>query len=360
MGVGDDRYSWAFDAGRKILWHDGRSGNTRAYPKWKEGDVVGVTVDCEAQSMSYTLNGEAHGPSFHGIDPHGGLLPAVSLKRKVGVEFRFHQSEMEYFPGDHHGRAVGEPSTSALSTPPGSARGGGAGVGTSFDSASSTGSVVAAGLAEVPPTERSASLPTVAHLVASNDGDGDAEDAEEEMRALAACAPLGLAPWRVRKGAYAELLTRDLGASSDAGAGAIATAPEPVAPIVPGPSSLAAGASSDPPLPIVGSRLTTDSSDLTDFFQTTPGGDLTLRAGCFGDTLLHFAAAYGLIGLVERVLDFGAPVDLRNGFAATPLFCVCLRGHFNIILHDIFRGIDSEERYVIAAWCFWVWRSSVG
>ncbi|KAG5484106.1 hypothetical protein LSCM1_05961 [Leishmania martiniquensis] len=62
--LGSDRASWAFDAGRMIARHN---KHQISLPRraWKCGDVVGCLLDCEAGTVSFSINGEflkaAHG-----------------------------------------------------------------------------------------------------------------------------------------------------------------------------------------------------------------------------------------------------------------------------------------------------------
>ncbi|CAJ1041121.1 putative SPRY domain/HECT-domain (ubiquitin-transferase) [Leishmania shawi] len=78
--LGSDGASWVFDAGRMIARHNKHqiSLSRRA---WKCGDVVGCLLDCEAGTVSFSVNGEflkaAHGNDATGGDGRGGGNAAV-------------------------------------------------------------------------------------------------------------------------------------------------------------------------------------------------------------------------------------------------------------------------------------------
>ncbi|KAG5484413.1 hypothetical protein LSCM4_07980 [Leishmania orientalis] len=74
--LGSDRASWAFDAGRMIARHN---KHQISLPRraWKCGDVVGCLLDCEAGTVSFSVNGEflraVHGSGSAGGGGWGGM-----------------------------------------------------------------------------------------------------------------------------------------------------------------------------------------------------------------------------------------------------------------------------------------------
>mmetsp|Transcript_15496 Transcript_15496/g.22916 ORF Transcript_15496/g.22916 Transcript_15496/m.22916 type:complete len:543 (+) Transcript_15496:57-1685(+) len=86
-GVGDDSYSYGFDASRSLIFHDGKeitygdgsgsnevenkakSSTTSANAGWNAGDTLGCIYDSTNGTISYTLNGKHLGIAF-GITSH--------------------------------------------------------------------------------------------------------------------------------------------------------------------------------------------------------------------------------------------------------------------------------------------------
>lgn len=82
-GVGDDKHSWAFDGCRQQKWN----GDGSDYGlSWKEGDVVGCLLDVDAQTISFTLNGEPMPTAFDSLDDATpSPRPKVGGKRKASA-----------------------------------------------------------------------------------------------------------------------------------------------------------------------------------------------------------------------------------------------------------------------------------
>ena len=86
--MGDDANSIAFDGCRRRVWHRGLSVEYGTRP-WRAGDVVGVYLDMERNTLAYTLNGSELGNAMALLDPpvnffdivatDSGLYPAVSM-----------------------------------------------------------------------------------------------------------------------------------------------------------------------------------------------------------------------------------------------------------------------------------------
>jgi len=92
-GVGDDNKSWAYDGHRQLRWHHGDSESWG--PKWKAGDTVCCTIDCDRGELRFALNGKwpsyNHSVCFNEINVKkiGGLTPAVSFSNGQKCRFNF-------------------------------------------------------------------------------------------------------------------------------------------------------------------------------------------------------------------------------------------------------------------------------
>lgn len=88
-GVGDDGKSWAYDGTRQLQWHQTSSSWGS---RWQAGDVVGVAVDIEARTMSFSLNGSFEAPmgvAFRGFTFYRGIMPAVSMGSSESYQLNF-------------------------------------------------------------------------------------------------------------------------------------------------------------------------------------------------------------------------------------------------------------------------------
>jgi hypothetical protein len=84
-GCGDGPSSWAYDGWRRYRWH---ATATEWGCRWREGDVIGCSVDMDEHVISFTLNGRGEeigmGVAFSGIGfrPCGGVYACVSFNRR--------------------------------------------------------------------------------------------------------------------------------------------------------------------------------------------------------------------------------------------------------------------------------------
>eukprot|EP00746_Dinoflagellata_sp_MGD_P120153 gnl/MRDRNA2_/MRDRNA2_55806_c0_seq2.p1 gnl/MRDRNA2_/MRDRNA2_55806_c0~~gnl/MRDRNA2_/MRDRNA2_55806_c0_seq2.p1 ORF type:complete len:736 (+),score=102.99 gnl/MRDRNA2_/MRDRNA2_55806_c0_seq2:122-2209(+) len=87
--IGDCAYSWA--VGCDGLWHTGfaippEAGGVGG--SWPVGATIGCSIDFDARTMEYTINGSRWGPACEGFElPGTGLLPAVSFSGVVLLRF---------------------------------------------------------------------------------------------------------------------------------------------------------------------------------------------------------------------------------------------------------------------------------
>jgi len=76
--VGSDNQGWGYLA-NKAIWHD--KGKLRPYGElYREGDVIGVTLDLDEGMISFTRNGQDLGVAVTGL--RGEFYPAFSLYNK--------------------------------------------------------------------------------------------------------------------------------------------------------------------------------------------------------------------------------------------------------------------------------------
>jgi Replication stress response SDE2 C-terminal/Silencing defective 2 N-terminal ubiquitin domain/SPRY domain len=104
-GVGDDAFSWSYDASRKIALHSGVATTLPNHEDvWKPNDVVG----CRYQPLhggsciQFTLNGRDCGMTYTVPEQDGGKLPhvfpALSCNQGEILELCLHASAMKYQP----------------------------------------------------------------------------------------------------------------------------------------------------------------------------------------------------------------------------------------------------------------------
>eukprot|EP00124_Ichthyophonus_hoferi_P004695 Ihof_evm1s551 gene=Ihof_evmTU1s551 len=91
VGVGDDKYSYAFDGSRRRAWHgDPGSQQMSSYGKmWLEGDVITILMDVEERTISFCLNGRDMGVAFTDVDVTKRWYPALSLATGQHCSFNF-------------------------------------------------------------------------------------------------------------------------------------------------------------------------------------------------------------------------------------------------------------------------------
>ncbi|KAK8824904.1 hypothetical protein WA538_005570 [Blastocystis sp. DL] len=96
-GVGDSEASWAFDVARGRKWHGDAEGE--AYGEvCCPGDVVGVLLDADKRTLSFSRNGKDLGVAFTDVTYLGGLFPVVSLEKEETVLVNLGQFQFEYEP----------------------------------------------------------------------------------------------------------------------------------------------------------------------------------------------------------------------------------------------------------------------
>jgi hypothetical protein len=66
-------------------------------------------------------------------------------------------------------------------------------------------------------------------------------------------------------------------------------------------------------------------------------------------SLLHFAAMFGSIPLIDRLLDLSSNVDQQNIVRVTPLLCACQSGRSMAAIHLLGRGANASIRDAFGA-----------
>jgi len=77
IGVGDDKFSFGIDLFTLRFWHDDPHEVTSR--KWKVGDVIGCSLDLDAGTFSFSLNGQNIALEFKSVPECQELSPAVSV-----------------------------------------------------------------------------------------------------------------------------------------------------------------------------------------------------------------------------------------------------------------------------------------
>ena len=86
-GCGDDPHSWAYDGYRCLKWTQNKKD--KYGKRWKAGDVIGMAVDIDNKTVSFSLNGEWEnemGLAFTGVNFEGGVYPCMTLLRGERVQ----------------------------------------------------------------------------------------------------------------------------------------------------------------------------------------------------------------------------------------------------------------------------------
>ena len=95
-GVGDDAVSWSFDGHRRVTFHKGIASDVDV-PQWKSGDIVGMAVDLDENTMSFYLNGEKVCSPFSGFEPATGIRPVASVSGS-GATISFRLKRKDFAP----------------------------------------------------------------------------------------------------------------------------------------------------------------------------------------------------------------------------------------------------------------------
>jgi len=107
-GVGDDDNSWSWDAKRQQTFfkeQDAKFGTDQK--PGKKGSVIGVYIDLDELTISYSLDGNFLGVAFKDIKPNLPVYPACSVYTEtMEIEFVLHRTHQKHPPEDY--KSVGQ------------------------------------------------------------------------------------------------------------------------------------------------------------------------------------------------------------------------------------------------------------
>eukprot|EP01028_Stygiella_incarcerata_P007254 TRINITY_DN2996_c0_g1_i3.p1 TRINITY_DN2996_c0_g1~~TRINITY_DN2996_c0_g1_i3.p1 ORF type:complete len:1061 (+),score=274.19 TRINITY_DN2996_c0_g1_i3:111-3293(+) len=92
-GVGDYDGSFAYDGKRVSKWNGKRNGY--GY-RWRAGDVVGVYLDLDDGTVSFSLNGEDMGVAFDHINTKEAYFPGIAIEGGQHGSFNFGSTPFLY------------------------------------------------------------------------------------------------------------------------------------------------------------------------------------------------------------------------------------------------------------------------
>ncbi|KAJ8942932.1 hypothetical protein NQ318_003817 [Aromia moschata] len=97
-GIGDDRYSLAYDGCRKLIWYNAKS-DPQNLPRWEAGDILGCLLDLDTQQVIFSLNGTSLPPCMHVFTmAKSGFFAAASFMSFQQCRFNFGADPFKYPP----------------------------------------------------------------------------------------------------------------------------------------------------------------------------------------------------------------------------------------------------------------------
>jgi len=86
-GVGSDGDSWSWDGSKQRKYHDEKKDDsTKNFgSSWSSGDVVGFSLDFDAQEIRYYLNGRELGVAFKNVMTLNPLMPCLSIYQNTDM-----------------------------------------------------------------------------------------------------------------------------------------------------------------------------------------------------------------------------------------------------------------------------------
>ncbi|XP_018571066.1 RING finger and SPRY domain-containing protein 1 [Anoplophora glabripennis] len=97
-GIGDDRYSLAYDGCRKLIWYNAKS-DPQNLPRWVAGDVLGCLLDLDTQQIVFSVNGTSLPPCMHVFTmAKSGFFAAASFMSFQQCRFNFGAEPFKYPP----------------------------------------------------------------------------------------------------------------------------------------------------------------------------------------------------------------------------------------------------------------------
>ncbi|KAL4235228.1 RING finger and SPRY domain-containing protein 1 [Mactra antiquata] len=99
-GIGDDEFSIAYDGCRQRIWY-GAHSQPHKHPCWKPGDILGLLLDVDNQTIVFALNGNRLPPEEDlFICARSGFFAAASFMSYQQCEFNFGAKPFKYPPPD--------------------------------------------------------------------------------------------------------------------------------------------------------------------------------------------------------------------------------------------------------------------
>ncbi|XP_074025971.1 RING finger and SPRY domain-containing protein 1 [Leptinotarsa decemlineata] len=97
-GIGDDRYSLAYDGCRKLIWYNAKS-DPQSLPKWESGDILGCLLDLDNQQIIFSVNGVCLPSCMHVFTmAKSGFFAAASFMSFQQCRFNFGAQPFKYPP----------------------------------------------------------------------------------------------------------------------------------------------------------------------------------------------------------------------------------------------------------------------
>lgn len=97
-GIGDDKYSLAYDGCRKLIWYNAKS-EPQHLPRWQAGDILGCLLDIENQLIWFSVNGHLIPPCTHVFGmAKSGFFAAASFMSFQQCHFNFGAEPFKHPP----------------------------------------------------------------------------------------------------------------------------------------------------------------------------------------------------------------------------------------------------------------------
>lgn len=97
-GIGDDKYSLAYDGCRRLIWYNAKS-EPQPLPRWQSGDTLGCLLDLNNQQIIFSVNGMSLPPCTHVFTmAQSGFFAAASFMSFQQCRFNFGAEPFKYPP----------------------------------------------------------------------------------------------------------------------------------------------------------------------------------------------------------------------------------------------------------------------
>ncbi|XP_056638627.1 RING finger and SPRY domain-containing protein 1-like [Diorhabda sublineata] len=97
-GIGDDRFSLAYDGCRRLIWYNAKS-DPQNVPRWQSGDILGCLLDLNNQQIIFSINGVPLPPCIHVFTmAKSGFFAAASFMSFQQCRFNFGAEPFKHPP----------------------------------------------------------------------------------------------------------------------------------------------------------------------------------------------------------------------------------------------------------------------